>query len=341
MAFLRVLLFPFSILYGGILSIRSLCFNLGILKTTTFFNRVISIGNIAVGGTGKTPHTDYLVNLFHSKNKEVAVLSRGYGRRTKGYLKATSSSTAEMVGDEPLLLYKKHQKHASVHVCEDRVFGARQIFQGNEKVTLLLDDAYQHRYIDRDINILLTDYNQLFYRDFVMPTGRLREFKRAAKRANIILVTKTPTITSQEKDSIKKAINKYAKQIPVFFTELVYEKPQSIGKTKVHKIKKVHVFHGLANGNSLKEYVTSQYELASFSSFPDHHMYTERDLDKVIDKWKASQDSIILTTEKDSIKIKDTPLEKLFNQIPFYYLPISVSFQNLEEEERFQKIMLD
>jgi tetraacyldisaccharide 4'-kinase len=203
MQFLRYILLPFSFFYGSIMWVRNMLFNLGIKQIEKVDATVVSVGNLSVGGTGKTPHVDWIVTKL--KNEiPTAILSRGYGRKSKGFVLVTKHSPAERVGDEALFYKRKHKEDIEVAVSEKRVEGAEKLLILKAKLKLIvLDDAYQHRYIHRDVNILLTDYNRPYYKDFVLPSGRLREFRSGKNRADVVIVTKCPlTINETVKETI-------------------------------------------------------------------------------------------------------------------------------------------
>jgi tetraacyldisaccharide 4'-kinase len=219
MKFVRFLLFPFAILYDLITSIRNSFFNAGVFKETTFYTPIIVVGNLSVGGTGKTPQIEYLIRLLKDFYK-VSVLSRGYKRKTKGFLLVNEHHTANDVGDEPLQYFKKFT-NISVAVDENRVEGIHNLMDQKSPEVLLLDDAYQHRKVKGSFYILLTKYDDLFTEDFLLPTGNLRESRAGAKRANVIVVTKCPLdLKEVEKENIKRKLQQYKKE--VYFTTISY-----------------------------------------------------------------------------------------------------------------------
>ena len=205
----QALLYPFTLLYGTITDFRNHLYNMGQRPSIQFDTNVINVGNLTVGGTGKTPHVEYLIRLLHSQYK-VATLSRGYGRKTKGFILANDEATAESIGDEPLQFYKKFKNECVVSVGEERALAIPHILTEHpETQVVLLDDAYQHRAVTPSFNILLTDYNRLFYQDYPFPSGRLRERRKGAKRANAVIVTKCPDdLSSSAQQAIEQQIRK-------------------------------------------------------------------------------------------------------------------------------------
>jgi tetraacyldisaccharide 4'-kinase len=321
---IKVLLTPFSRVYGLITLLRNFLYDKGIFTSHTAPQFTISVGNLTVGGTGKTPMVEYLTKLLLHNNK-IAVLSRGYGRETKGLLFADDNSKASDIGDEPLQYFSKFSKNIVVAVCENRVKGAFAIHeQSPECNLLLLDDAYQHRAIRRQINILLNDFNRPFYEDLPFPAGRLRETRSGAKRADMVVVTKCPAnLPESEKEKIKQSIHLYSSPLaPVFFATTQYSEPLSFQSTPV-LLKNVIIVAGIANPQPFTIYIGSKYNVMEEVIFPDHHNYTATDLEHLIKYIK--NDTFVLTTEKDMVKLK--PLAAASGVLDrFAYLPIEINF---------------
>lgn len=334
MNLLRKILFPFAILYGFITSIRNFLYDKGILKSYSFGVPVIVVGNLSVGGTGKTPQIEYLIRLLSPKYK-VATLSRGYKRQSKGFILANSNSNAEILGDEPFQFYTKF-KNIQVAVDADRKNGIERLLSQTEKPDIfLLDDAFQHRKVKAGLYILLTSYGDLFSDDFMLPTGNLRESCSGAKRANVIIVTKCPaTLSLDEKAKIKRLLlNDKVEDQQLYFSyidydEFIYSEDKSIKVTEIKNVDKL-LLAGIAKPNPFFAYL--QKENDEKLIFQDHHHFTEKDINEI--KYK-SQNKIIITTEKDFVRLKGSiPEEKLF------YLPIRSSF--LSESENFDKTILN
>ena len=331
MKILRILLFPFAILYGFITSIRNFLFDNGILKSTSFSVPVIAVGNLSVGGTGKTPQIEYLIRLLSEKFK-VATLSRGYKRKSEGFILADDSVNAEIIGDEPFQYYKKFPK-IRVAVDADRTNGIQKLLnQINPPEIILLDDAYQHRKVKADLYILLTAYNDLYADDFMLPTGNLRESRSGADRAKIVIVTKCPeSLSLDEKNKIKSKLKLKPHQ-QLFFTSINYEetvfsKETEIPVTKIQKMDKV-LLAGIAKPEPFFNYLKKPND--DLLKFPDHHDFSD---DEIVEIKAKSSDKLIITTEKDYVRIADKfPKEQLF------YLPIQSSF--LENRNNFDETIL-
>lgn len=321
MNLLRKILFPFAILYRLITSIRNYLFDKGILKSTSFDIPIIAVGNLSVGGTGKTPQIEYLIRLLSDKYK-VATLSRGYKRKSEGFVLAGSGSNAEILGDEPFQFYQKFP-NIQVAVDADRTNGITQLLSQNEKPqVVLLDDAYQHRKVKAGFYILLTSFGDLYADDFILPTGNLRESRSGANRAQIVIVTKCPKDLSVEKqDEIRTKLNVSCSQ-QIYFTfidydDSVYGKEQKIAVNEIKNESKL-LLAGIANPKPFFDYLKSEKD--ETLTFPDHHHFSEADLDVIRSK---AGDKKIITTEKDFVRLKDS---KLASQL--YYLPIKSTFIN-------------
>ncbi|AOC95403.1 Tetraacyldisaccharide 4'-kinase [Flavobacterium anhuiense] len=325
MNLLRKLLFPFAILYGFITSIRNFLFDKGILKSTSFDLPVIAVGNLSVGGTGKTPQIEYLIRLLSDKYK-VATLSRGYKRKSEGFVLANENSNAEILGDEP---FQFHQKFPNVMVAVDanRTNGIQQLLSKDEKPEIiLLDDAYQHRKVKAGFYILLTSYGDLYADDFMLPTGNLRESRSGAERANIVVVTKCPKIlTEEEQTKIRLKLKLNAAQ-QVFFTFIDYDmvifgKNEKIAVNEIKSESKL-LLAGIAKPKPFFDYLKNESD--ECLTFPDHHHFSDADLDSILRKANGRK---IITTEKDYVRLKDS---ELIDQL--YYLPIKSSFINHQQD---------
>jgi tetraacyldisaccharide 4'-kinase len=328
------LLYPFSLLYDLVTSLRNRFFDLGWLKSASSPIPSIVIGNLSVGGTGKTPMVEFLVRML-GKERKIAVLSRGYGRKTKGFLQANSELSPAEIGDEPFQIYQKFGQDISVFVGEDRVAAMDRIATKSHAPELvILDDAYQHRYFIGDLNILLTTYQRPFYSDFLLPMGRLREGRAGAKRADAIIVTKCPEgLTSGEKNSLESAVKRYSdSQTPILFSAISYGKPSPLIENHAFSTK-VILLTGLANDQPLVDYVRKTYDLIEVMSYADHHDYVEADFDiiRASVKQHASQKSVVLTTEKDAVKVKSNAPKGFLEEIPIFVLPIEVRFSTTDE----------
>ncbi len=343
---LRFLLLPFAVLYQLITSIRNYLYDKQFLPIVQPEIPSITVGNLRVGGTGKTPHLVYLVELL-AKNYQITTLSRGYGRKTKGFLIADSQSQASTIGDEPLLLFHRFSPTIHVSVGENRVQAVEKI-KKNLPATqlLLLDDAFQHRPLKAHLNLLLTEYAQPFYEDFLLPTGRLREGRRGAKRANAIVVTKCPTnLSIEEQAKIKAKIAPYLpdRQVPIFFSAINYQQLQPVyahtythahtqGKQpiqeKQNQQQPIILLTGIANATPLRQELGKNYQLLAHLDFADHYVYTPADAEKLLKIYQNLQDQqpIIVATEKDFVKLQEPQLATYLCKLPLFYLPITIKF---------------
>ena len=332
MILLRKILFPFAVLYGLITAIRNFLFDKGILKSYAFDLPIIAVGNLSVGGTGKTPQIEYLIRML-SENYDIATLSRGYKRKSDGFLLANSTSTAEVLGDEPFQFYTKF-KNIQVAVDANRKNGIEQLLlQTKKPEVILLDDAYQHRKVKAGFYILLTSFGDLYSDDFMLPTGNLRESRSGAKRANVIIVTKCPyTLSSASQNDIRSKLNLSVNQ-ELYFTFIAYDnfvfgENQKININEIKESSKLLVA-GIAKPEPFFDYLQNTNDVCL--SFPDHHHFSEND---ILDIKKNSINRIIITTEKDYVRLQGRlPADQLF------YLPIKSQF--LEEEDSFRKKIIN
>jgi tetraacyldisaccharide 4'-kinase len=340
-ALVQVLAFPLSILYQLILRLRNLLFSIGILKQTKFDIPTISVGNLAFGGTGKTPHIEYLIRLL-DKQYKTAVLSRGYKRKTKSYLFATSDSTAEQIGDEPQQI-KTNFPNTAVAVCEDRVLGLPMLLiDAPETQIVLLDDCYQHRYLKPGLNILLTDYSKLYCDDFLFPVGTLREYAAASNRADFIVVTKCPSeLNLTEQTQIASKLNPQKHQ-QVFFSTLKYDAICLYNRTTIELKKKVLFFAGIANVEPVFHYLKSQFEEIEIVHFNDHHAYKKEELANLEAHFnKLGSEWQILTTEKDLSKLNTSENLGFLAQNQVCVLPIQVAFIENNNSSNFDQSILN
>ncbi len=332
----RLLFLPFSILYGLLTWLRNKFFDWGILPSQSYETPVISVGNLAVGGVGKTPLIEYLVNLLLSENETVATLSRGYKRKTSGFVHAGENETVKTIGDEALQ-YKNKFKEKPVHVtvCEKRRVGIEKIEQDlSDTSVILLDDAFQHRYVNPGLSILLTEYHNLYTKDFLMPVGRLRESARGRKRADIIVVTKTPQIFSPiERRQITKDL-KLKKYQKIFFSYIDYQDFQPVYDNSGEScalpeaVNHITLVAGIANTKPLEEYLKRKSSVVKVHKFPDHHQFTKHELENIKNEFEAefTKKKIIVTTEKDMMRLQSDEIKKLLKDLPFFYLPIKFDF---------------
>ncbi|WP_183768090.1 tetraacyldisaccharide 4'-kinase [Pedobacter zeae] len=340
--YLRLLLLPFSWIYAMAVVLRKKLYDWGIMRSVSFDLPIICVGNLAVGGSGKTPTTEYLVRLLSGYN--VAILSRGYGRKTKGFIMADHHATAETIGDEPLQYYQKF-KQVTVAVSEDRVEGIKQL-QNNHDV-IILDDAFQHRAIKAGFNILLFEFRKLGTLQFLLPAGNLRDVFSSRKRAEILLVTKSPVPLLHVAQ--QASINELQPNVgqPVLHSYLKYGDLVHVYHNENLELKSIKDFEiflltGIANPAPLIEELQKYTRNIKHRKFPDHYAFKEEDIRKFKTAFLAGneKDKIIITTEKDSKRLKATGFEDLLVDLPIYYLPIEVELFE-EDKITFDELILN
>ncbi len=336
----RILLLPFSLLYWLGIYIRNKLYDRGIFKSNSFGLPLICIGNLTTGGTGKSPMVELLLEKLKNQWK-LATLSRGYKRKTRGYVLADSHTTALEIGDEPMIFHMKFPD-IPVAVGEKRLEAIPQLLQDRpDTQVIVLDDAFQHREIKAGLNILLTDYNNLFTHDFYLPTGDLRDLKSSYRRAEIIVVTKCiHGLTEEEKNKILAKIRPLPEQ-EVFFTALAYSDTQHIKVNRSSAIsdkKDVLLVTGIANPKPLQELLETYSRTYYFMQFPDHHIFTIDDLKAIRKKFDSIQSTskMILTTEKDRVRLMK--FEDEINKLPLYVIPVQHEFLFGEEEKFMAKV---
>lgn len=326
---LRYLLLPLSGLYGIGIAVRNLLYDSGILREVEFQFPIINIGNLSMGGTGKTPHVEYLLKLLQPY-LNVATLSRGYKRKTAGFLEVTSRSYARDVGDEPLL-FKLKFPTTRVFVGEERALSIPRILQQYpDTETIILDDAFQHRAVAAGLNILLTPFNDPFIKDELLPVGRLREFRNGANRADLIIVTKCPRdLTLDQMQKIEEDYKKY--KAPVCFSYIEYLPIYSPFMNSDHVLNSetdIILLSGIASNNELKAYLESHYNHVKTMEFADHYQFTKNDIAKLVDRYQRmdSDNKAIVTTEKDLMRLLDHREYLISEGVPLYVVPIQVKF---------------
>jgi tetraacyldisaccharide 4'-kinase len=324
----RMLLFPFSLLYYLGIWIRNRCYDKNIFKSSSFNLPIICVGNLAVGGTGKSPMVEYLVRLLKDEF-QVATLSRGYKRKTKGYALANERSTALEIGDEPMQFHLKFPDVA-VSVGEERLVAIPQLLHDRpDTKVIILDDAFQHRVIRAGLNILLVDCGNLFTRDWYLPTGDLRDEKNSYKRAEIIIITKNdPSLSPDDRDGVVKEIQPLAHQ-QVFFSTIYYGIPYHIitrEKKEISGDLEVLLVTGIANPAPLKKLLQDAAAAYYQLSYDDHHIFTIDDLKEIITRYEDinAGTKIIVTTEKDAVRL--SKFENQLKDLPFFVIPIEHRF---------------
>lgn len=336
----KILFFPFAVIYGIVTSLRNLLYDWKILKSKSVNVHTICVGNLAVGGTGKTPHVEYLINLLQN-NFKIAILSRGYKRKTSGFIRALQTSTAFDIGDEPLL-YKTKNPNLEVCVDANRLNGIKQLLKFTEPPqVVILDDAFQHRALHCELNIVISEYTNLFLNDCMMPAGYLRESKNGIKRADIIIVSKTPDKTTAiEIRNMIKDLKPLAHQ-QLFFTWLKYgelkgfQNPNDTINTLNDLFRyRIVTFTGIANPKPMITYLKEYASDVKHIQFADHHTFTLQDIANVRAQLDAIEggNKIVVTTEKDAMRLQGSDLQDIANTLPLYVLPIEVDFKDKAQE---------
>lgn len=342
---LQIILLPVSLCYGFAMQIRNYMFDLHILPSRTFDKPVISVGNLTYGGTGKTPHIEYLIRLM-TPQFFIATLSRGYGRDSNGFILASKRSNVRYIGDEPLQFMKKFEG-VKVAVDEKRSRGIQILLDKYPDLdVILLDDAYQHRYVKPGLSILLTDYHRPYTEDMILPTGTLREFRSGAKRADIIVVTKTPKIFSPiTRRRIIEEIKPGKKQ-RIYFSYIKYTDPAPVFDTTnlvfPGRLTNILLFTGIANDYPLKEHLERMCSELVVMKFNDHHPYSIRDVEEITKKYNdlPTHKKVIITTEKDVMRLKTPALSGYLKNLPLFCLRMEIDFHGIDKEN-FDKEILD
>ncbi len=333
----KYLLWPFAWLYDLATRIRNYLYDIGHKKSFEFDSVVISVGNLNVGGSGKTPMVEYLIRLLTDRY-QMATLSRGYGRKTHGIRFSSEEDNAHTLGDEPFQLMRKFKGHVKVVVGEERALAIPTILhQFPEVQVILMDDAFQHRAVKPQFSILVTDYEKPFYSDFLLPYGRLREARKGASRADVIVVTKADGISPESMEAMTEKIRKEAGQKPVFFSGLTYHEPMSIHhQNKIGA--SVILVSGIANNSFFEREVAKSYQVVKHFRFGDHHAYSKEDIQRIQQSADAFQVSAILTTEKDMVKLITPQLLPLLQHKNWFYLPVRSVF--LKDGMRFDETVI-
>jgi tetraacyldisaccharide 4'-kinase len=342
MPWYSVFLLPLSFLFRLVTACRNFLFDKGVLNSYASPIPTLVVGNLSVGGTGKTPMVEFLVKNL-KEDITLATLSRGYGRKTKGFIQATADSTADQLGDEPLQIFRKFGAEVPVFVGEDRVEALHQIHRKSNKAGLVvLDDAFQHRRLSPDLKILLTPFSKPFFKDHLLPAGRLRESRRGAQRADLVVVTKCPDDLSEAKKAeYRDQIIRYSSRgVSICFSSIGYGQPYPV----VGSVKEVNapviLVSGLADDRLFVEHCQGCLIVLDRFSFGDHHAYTEQDAQKIkqaVSRF-SSEKPVILTTEKDADKLKFLAEQGLLEEIPIFALPIQVVFAPYEQESLLRHI---
>ncbi|MCE3294853.1 MAG: lpxK [Crocinitomicaceae bacterium] len=329
MKIIRFLLFPFALVFRLISGIRNYLYDRRIKAVYDIPLKSICVGNLSLGGTGKSPLVAFLANELKQENK-VQVLSRGYGRKTKGFFVLNDQSQATEVGDEPLMYHKKMGREVAVAVCESRKEGIERILQSGTPDVLILDDAFQHRKVQAGFSILLTEFNAPYFEDYLFPVGRLRESRAGAKRADILLVTKSPeSLTEQTKKEFVK--NVAFQPGNVFFSSIAYGDLVSFSESKCEAPENILLVTGIANPKPLEDYLRKKYRVETLR-FKDHYQFSLADMEKIHKKFDtfAPDKKAIVTTEKDYVRLVAPEFASFISEKPWYYQEISVKIDRNE-----------
>lgn len=348
------ILTPFSHLYGMCVSVRNKLFDWGVLRQHVFDTPVVSVGNVTVGGTGKTPHVEYLIGQLCSRYR-IGVLSRGYKRQTKGFVLANDILSPKDLGDEPYQIYHKFGSLITLAVCEDRVKGIKEMLRVDPSINLIiLDDAFQHRYVKPKVNIALVDFNRPLYDDRLLPLGRLREDPRGLRRSDMVIVTKCPANVSPiEKRVLMKGLETYLYAETVknlFFSEFRYADPLPVfpqRSSMLHSMSllserdTVLAITGIAQPKTFVKYLKAYPAKVRVMHFDDHHYFTRRDFAYISDYFNRMQGErkFLLTTEKDAVRMLNNPYFPTDLRKYIYYIPIKVSFVDFENGDFMEKLM--
>lgn len=342
MVYLRVLLLPFSLLYGLVIWLRNRLFDWGWLRSVSFDQAVIVVGNLAVGGTGKSPMTEYLIRLVSGRG-HVATLSRGYGRKTRGFLEVMPDDTARRSGDEPLQ-FKRKFPEITVAVNEDRVDGVSRLIRGGHEI-IVLDDAYQHRALRPGLAILLFDYRAMDKPKWLLPAGDYRDCFRERRRADVMVVTKTPPGTPESaKARIRRRLST-TRDVPILFAGIGYGPLtpvlSAVGAAALSSDVSILLLTGIANPAPLCEYLSPRVEEIVHLRYADHHSYTGTDIRKVIHRFGeiSNPHKLIVTTEKDAQRLLDPAVKGLLAGLPVYMVPIHLEF-GVDDDTVFRELVL-
>ncbi|WP_050784366.1 tetraacyldisaccharide 4'-kinase [Pedobacter sp. BAL39] len=335
---LRLLLWPFSLVYGLVVLLRNLLYDTGVFKSTAFALPVICVGNLVVGGSGKSPSTEYLIRLL--SGYKIAILSRGYGRKTKGFILADEHATASHIGDEPMQFYRKFPD-VTVAVCEDRVRGVSLLKDQHDLI--ILDDAYQHRRIRAGMYILLFEFSQLLRPQFLLPAGNLRESFRGYRRADAILVTKAPSVISKYERN--KCLSHFDKDHEVSFSSLAYQQLVPLfgaGQQQINPSTVVFLITGIANPRPLLTELKKHTSQVIHHDYPDHYQFKEKDVEAFVEAYhkETALEKLLLTTEKDAQRLLGGAFKEILLNLPIFYLPVRIDVHQ-EDKDSFDRKILD
>lgn len=334
----RILLLPISILYNLVMELRNWLYEKNILHSIEPDIKTISVGNMTVGGTGKTPVVEFLVEALKDTHR-IVILSRGYKRRSKGYIMAGAESSAREIGDEPKQFLNKFGTDISVAVCEDRLYAIPLIVSDKPETDLIiLDDGYQHRQVNPFFNILLSDYSRPFYLDYLLPAGNLRESRKNANRADVVIVTKCPEkLIPEDMDEITGNVRKYSgKETPVWFMKIHYLDPLPAFGHGSAISDSIILLTGIAQTTHLVNFLSKQYTVLKHFAFPDHHNFSRDEIRKVTRYYNdhKKKKPSVLCTEKDYMRLLNSDLQDILMEYPVFFQPITYKFVHGDSQFR-------
>ena len=346
----KMLLLPCSKIYGAAMAVRNQMFEWNILKQTEFDVPIITVGNLAVGGTGKTPLVEHIAGYFY-RTRRVAVVSRGYRRQTKGFVLAGKNTTPRDIGDESYQIYMKFGGRVTVAVCEDRVLCIRKLLEIEPSIDLIiLDDAFQHRYVKPAVSILVSEYSRPYYQDKMLPYGRLRESAGGVYRADIVVVTKCPPNLKPIDYRDAKYYSKLQPWQQLFFSHFVYEPLKPVFDDVATAVPimewltpddSVLAVAGIGNPRPFVKHIKSFSAKVKVDIFQDHHQFTRRDLDHIHERYKSMKGvrRLIVTTEKDAVRLASNPYYPPELRAVTFYLPVSIDFEYPFSEPQFDSAL--
>lgn len=336
---LKPVLYPIAAIYGSVIWLRNFCFDVGLFKSQSITGKSICIGNLAVGGTGKSPHIAYLIQFLQNQSA-IQVLSRGYGRQRKGYREVFSTSTAQDVGDEPLMLKQQFPNNTTIVVCENRRYGIEQLKKKNPNALILLDDAFQHRWVKPGLNIILNTFDRPLEEDALLPVGRLRDRPCQLKRAQALVITKCPDFSTFDQNLIKARYEKY--KIPVFFSRYTYLPLKALTDHQSSAVDRIILVSAIAHPEALGQAFNSQQEIL-FKSFKDHHSYTPQDIKEIHHFFDTFADgkTVLVTTAKDWVKLNTLLSPQDRKSYPWMLLDFKIEWSDEQAFNQFIKTYVD
>ncbi|POY35035.1 tetraacyldisaccharide 4'-kinase [Solitalea longa] len=346
MSVFRLVLLPFSLVYGSIVKLRNFFYNKGVLKAHEFDLPIIAVGNLEVGGAGKTPMIEYLIRLI-GNSKKIATISRGYGRKTKGLIIADQDSSAAEIGDEPMQFNRKFPE-VTVIASENRVKAIHQVEE--EQQVILLDDAFQHRKVKAGLTILLLDYNRIGERSFLLPAGNMRESKKEMKRADLVVVTKAPKIFSPLDQRVVEAHIKPYFDKDIYYSYISYGELELLNKNEafepftlqdISRKTEVILLTGIAKTQPLVDFLELRTKKITHLKYGDHYKFGQKDIQKLAETYNSglSTQKVIITTEKDAMRLMDAELVDEVSKLPVHYIPIKAEICDRFKEEFDKKIL--